>query len=290
MTTENASIADNQQETKDDSNYYISGFCAGEMSCSIIKQTRPYGSGYSYSPDFTVTNSDINLLHQINSVLANGRGVISEVKGAYNLSFRGKKKVNLVLSFFSDYPIIVGNLAKTRIFLLRKAYSILSQKKRSTKRLYGEIYQVEQIRKRLKEIKETGNNVNTYSHHSHNYSRKAQGFFLAGVFDADGSIGLRKRENYYQTFMAVAMKDKEIPLLFQSFFNFGSIYKREKSRMYHFETGKRSNVYKAVETFLLKYPSKQQLKKHKLEKLYRILNDYTHNATDLPMYYDGKLW
>jgi hypothetical protein len=290
MITKNASTAGNQQETNDDSNYYISGFCAGEMSCSVIKQTRNYGSGFSYSPDFTVTNADINLLKQVNYVLAQGKGVISKVKGAYNLSFRGKQKVKSVLDFFAKYPIIVGKLANSRLFLLEKACATLNRKEGSTRRLRNEVKQVEQIRSRLREIKIQGNDAVIESPPSNKHSRRAKGFFLSGVFDADGSIGLRKRGRTYQPFMAVAMKDKEIPLLFQRYFNFGYIYKRSKSNIYHFETGKRANVYKALKTFLFQYPSRQCCKRKKLEKLLRILNDYTHNATNLPIYYDGKLW
>lgn len=292
MTTENASTADNQQETIDDSNYYISGFCAGEMSCSVIKQTRNYGSGFSYSPDFTVTNSDKTLLEEINLILSQGKGVISKVRGAYNLSFRGKRKLKLVLAFFRKYPIIAGNLAKSRLFLLQKAQNILSLKERSTKRFAQEAEQIEQIREELRDIKQTGKPkpYDLGDHTLNSFSRKAIGFFLSGVLDADGSIGLRKRTKTYQPFFAVAMKDKEIPYLFQSFFDFGNIYKREKSRIYHFETGKRSDVYIAVETFLKKYPSRHRIKRQKLEKLNRILNDYTHNAIKLPIYYDGKLW
>ena len=289
-TTKNASTADNQQETNNDSNYYISGFCAGEMSCSVIKQTRTYGSGFSYSPDFTITNADIDLLKQINMSLAKSRGVISKVKGAFNLSFRGKHKVKSVLCFFANYPIIVGKLAKSRLFLLEKACSILDQKQGSTKRLKNEIWQIEQIRSRLREIKTLGNDAITNYSPLKNPSRRAIGFFLSGVFDADGSIGLRKRGKTYQPFLAVAMKDKEIPLLFQKYLNFGYIYRRSKSNMYHFETGKRTNVYEALKTFMFQFPSRQSSKKRKLEKLFRILNDYTHNATDFPIYYDGELW
>lgn len=230
MLTENASTADNQQETIDDSNYYISGFCAGEMSCSVIKQTRNYGSGFSYSPDFTVTNSDKKLLEQIDLILSQGEGVVSRVKGAYNLSFRGKRKVKLVLAFFQKHPIIAGKLAKSRLLILQRAQSILSLKKKSTKRLGQEVAQIEQIRKKLKEIKQTGETklCDPYDCSLETFSRQAIGFFLSGVLDADGSIGLRKRNRTYQAFFAVAMKDKEIPYLFKSFFGFGNIYKKRK--------------------------------------------------------------
>jgi len=290
IITKNASTAENQQETNDDSNYYISGFCAGEMSCSVIKQTRNYGSGFSYSPDFTVTNADIDLLKQINLSLGQGKGVISKVKGAYNLSFRGNRKVKSILCFFARYPIIVGRLANSRLSLLEEACAVLNQKKGSTKRLRSEVRQIEQIRSRFREIKTQGNDAIIEIPPSNNSSRRAIGFFLSGVFDADGSIGLRKRDKTYQPFLAVAMKDKEIPFLFQSFFNFGHIYERSRSHIYHFETGKRADVYAALQTFMFQFPSRQSLKKKKLEKLYRILNDYTHNATYLPIYYDGELW
>ncbi len=288
--TKKASTAGNQQETINYSNYYISGFCAGEMSCSVIKQTRDYGSGFSFSPDFTVTNSDKDLLQEINSVLAQNKGIISKVKGAYNLSFRGKKKIKSIISFFAQYPFIKGELAKSRLFLLKKAYSILSQKGKSTKRIDNEVIKIEKIRDQLKKIKQTGKATNC-SIKSKHHSKKAKGFFLSGVFDADGSVGLRKRDKTYQAFLAVAMKDKEIPYLFRKFFGFGYIYKRDKSNIHHFETGNRTDVYRAVETFLKKYPSRHRTKRKKLEKLYRILNDYTHNTINLPIYYkNGDLW
>ena len=79
LSTDNVCTAENQQETSKVDNFYISGFCAREMSCSVIKQSRPYGSGFSYSPDLTVSNEDLILLRKVNASLCDGRGVISAI-------------------------------------------------------------------------------------------------------------------------------------------------------------------------------------------------------------------
>ena len=116
--SKNASSADNPQEMLK-SNYYFSGFLAGEMSCSIIKATNKNPKGFYYAVDLTVTNADTNLLTVVNHVVMQNRGVITPVKGASNLSARGKEKVRIALDFLERYPILIGDLAINRIIILK---------------------------------------------------------------------------------------------------------------------------------------------------------------------------
>ena len=117
---------DNPQEMLK-SNFYFSGFLAGEMSCSIIKATNKNPPGHYYAIDFTVTNADKNLLDEVNHVVMKNRGVITPVKGAYNLSARGKDKVHIVLDFLERYPILTGDLAKNRVILLKTGLEYLEK-------------------------------------------------------------------------------------------------------------------------------------------------------------------
>lgn len=84
------------------------------------------------------------------------RGVITSIRGGYNLSLRGKEKVKTVLKFLETYPPISGDLIKKRLSLLKRAIVILSKKKNRNIRLAKEESQIAQIRKRLKEIKKEG--------------------------------------------------------------------------------------------------------------------------------------
>jgi hypothetical protein len=47
------------------------------MSCSVIKANKK--KGYYYTPDVTVSNSDKELLQELNLVVAQGKGVISSI-------------------------------------------------------------------------------------------------------------------------------------------------------------------------------------------------------------------
>ena len=100
MSGKKVTSADNQQET----HYYFSGFLAGEGSISIIKASNTKGrSGYYFTPDITISNADQSLLEEIDHVIGKSRGVISVIKGGFNLSFRGKDKVEIVLTFLNSY-------------------------------------------------------------------------------------------------------------------------------------------------------------------------------------------
>ncbi|PIZ24149.1 hypothetical protein COY48_04595 [Candidatus Collierbacteria bacterium CG_4_10_14_0_8_um_filter_43_86] len=85
--------AENQQETS--KNFYYSGFSVGELSCSILKlhNRKSKNGGIYYTPDLTISNADKKLLQDIDKVCGNNLGVITKIKGGFNLSFRGKKKV-----------------------------------------------------------------------------------------------------------------------------------------------------------------------------------------------------
>ena len=96
------------------------------MSCSVIKAANRHPVGhYYFAIDFTVSNADKNLLETVNKVVMQSAGVISPIKGAFNLSARGKTRVQMVLDFLGRYPIIIGDLAKNRIALLREALAYL---------------------------------------------------------------------------------------------------------------------------------------------------------------------
>ena len=265
---DNVSGADNQQETLQ--NFYYTGFCCGEMSCSVIRQTRPYGSGFSYHPDMTISNADLELLEEIRNNLTAGKGIISPIKGGYNLSIRGKRRVKRVLSFFEIYPVLVGNIANTKLDLLSKAVRILSQKGRSTRRIDGEVEEIEKIRSQLRSLKLSG----TLARYSKQINNKdAVGYFLAGVFDAEGSVGMKQSASQ-QPFFAVAMKDKEIIRLFHDFLRIGNMRYR-KDEVYHFEIGAKMEALLALDIFLNRYPSRLKKMRTKMYKLQRILRDYT---------------
>ena len=105
----------NPQETFEVEKYYYAGLFAAEMTCSVIKAANynPVGH-YYYAVDITVTNADKALLQKVNEVVMRGGGIISPVKGAFNLSARGKNRVRVALDFLDRYPIIIGDLAKNR--------------------------------------------------------------------------------------------------------------------------------------------------------------------------------
>ena len=125
MSGEKTSSADNQQETL----YYFSGFLTGEGSISLIKATNKNGgTGFYYTPDLTISNAELQILKEMNRIVVNNRGVISRIKGGYNLSIRGKEKVKIILTFLNRYPPVCGDLIKEKIFLLKKGILILSKK------------------------------------------------------------------------------------------------------------------------------------------------------------------
>jgi len=270
MSGDKMTSADNQQETL----YYYVGFLTGEGSLSLIKATsKKGGTGFYYTPDLTISNSDLSLLKEINQIVADGRGVITSIKGGYNLSIRGKEKVKTVLCFLSKYPPLSGDLIREKIFLLRKSISILSKKKNRNKRFKNEEEKIEKIRERFREVKRT---AKANKHFSNRRSNKRKiGYFLAGIVDAEGSMGLKKSRNRQQPYFCVLMREEAIIDLFQKYFGFGQKYYRLKEKLFHFETTKRKNVKLLCEFFLKEYPVKISKNKERLKKLQWFLNDYT---------------
>ena len=268
MSGDKASSADNQQETR----YYFSGFLTGEGSLSLIKATnRRGGTGFYYTPDITVSNADLNLLRRFNQVIAGGRGIISPIKGGYNLSVRGKEKVKPVLTFLSDYPPICGNLIREKISILSKALLILSKKKNRNRRLPGEVARIEKLRERLKEIKKIGEPKRFFSQVRAN--RKQTGSFLAGIVDAEGSMGFRKSGSRLQPYFCILMREEAIIDLFLRYFGFGQKYYRPAEKLFHFETAKRENVLRLCQFFLRECPLRLVKNQKRMKKILRILND-----------------
>jgi hypothetical protein len=267
--------------------FYYTGFCAGEMSCSIIKATNKTG-GYYYTPDVTVSNNDKVLLQEINRVIAQERGVISPIKGGYNLSIRGREKVKIALSFFENYPFISGDIVNSKVQILRKAMDSLSEKKQNQHRSSTQMELIEGYRSQLQEMRKTG--IPIWEFNLQSISRDAIGYYLCGVADAEGSVGLKHCRDYYQPFFAVAMRDEKIVNLFKYFLKYGFLCYRPESNVFHYETGSFWDVMETVKTFTEKYPSKQQHMRSRLKKLKGILNDHTRDTERTPIYYDGKSW
>ena len=273
MSTKNVSVADNQQETSNEL-YYFTGFCCGEISFSLLKLSnrKSKKGGIYYTPDITVSNADLSLLKKLNSVVANNCGVISKVKGAYNLSFRGKIKVKKILIFFAKYPPIIGDLFQSRLTLIIRAVKILEADK-SYKRSIQKQNQLEKIRTQFSQIKKTAIPISSFPQTI--FDKNKIGYFLSGVFDAEGSVGLKTNGARKQPFFAIAMKDVKIVELFKSFIGFGNLHLRPKEKMIHFEIGAKKEVLFALQEFSEVFPSRLLKVRRKIEKLRRILNDYT---------------
>ena len=262
--------ADNQQDTLN----YFSGFIAGESSISLIKATNKRGgTGFYFTPDLTVSNSDLSILKEINRVVANEGGVISSIKGGYNLSIRGKVRVKTVLNFLDKYPLIAGDLAREKIEILKSAILTLSEKQGKGIRLVGEISKIEKLRGRLKEIKESAKAEKHLP--DVRASQKGIGSYLAGIVDAEGSMGLRKCGKRSQPYFCVLMREEAIIDLFLKYFGFGNKYYRPKEKLFHFETAKTANVLRLCEFFLDNCPVRLDKNIQRLRNLQRILNDYT---------------
>ena len=265
----------NPQETLEEvEKYYYSGFFAGEMSCSIIKATNhnPVGH-YYFAVDITVSNADKNLLQRVNEEVMQGSGIITPVKGAFNLSARGKNRVGIVLDFLERYPIIVGDLAKNRIALLREAHTYLKAHHGSREH-HAKTQVMDNIRKKLRTVKETGVALESYAQEHTN--RNAIGYFLAGVLDGEGSFGFKKSGNYQQPFLAVAMKDRKIIELFKEFLKHGKVRLRNDG-MYHYEINHSQVLKNICSLFISQYPLKHERQRERITKLQRLLNDYTRN-------------
>jgi len=266
----------NPQETLKEDNFYYAGFFAAEMSCSVIKAANynPVGH-YYYAVDITVTNADKNLLQDVNEVVMKGGGIISSVKGAFNLSARGKNRVRVVLDFLDRYPIIIGNLAKNRVALLREAFAYLEEHRGSSEH-QKKIEVMDSIRKKLRAVKETGVVEKSYAQEP--VTRNAIGHFLAGVLDGEGSFGFKKSRGRRQPYFAVAMKDRKIIELFREFLQHGNVRHR-KDGVYHYEINHSQVLQKVCPLFLTRYPLRHARQRERMQTLQRLLNDYTQNST-----------
>lgn len=266
---------DNPQETLKVENFYYAGLCAGEMSCSVIKAANynPVGH-YYFAIDFTVSNADKRLLEEVNGEVMQGSGIITPVKGGYNLSARGKSRVQNVLTFLNRYPIIVGDLAKDRIALLQEAHTYLGTHR--GKREHQEKEKVMNvIRTMLRTVKETGSARMSYAQEP--VSKDAIGYFLAGVLDGEGSIGFKKSGERQQPFIALAMKDRKIVELMRDFVGHGNMRIRTDG-MHHYEINHPRVLTKVCSLFLTIYPLRHARQRERMEDLQRILNDYTRNT------------
>ena len=267
---------DNPQETLKTRNFYYAGFCAAEMSCSVIKaaNSNPVGH-YYYAIDFTVSNADKNLLQKVNRVVMQNHGVISPIKGAFNLSARGKKRVRVALDFLARHPIVVGDLACDRIALLTDALQYLETHTGSRSHP-AKIGVMDAIRKELRRVKETG--IASKSYRAKQVSHDSVGHFLAGVLDGEGSFGFKKSGRRLQPFLAVAMKDRKIIALFPDFLQHGHVRQRNDG-MYHYEINHTEVLKKVCTVFLTQYPLQHTRQRERMQKLQRILNDYTRNRS-----------
>jgi len=266
--------AENQQETS--KNYFYTGFCVGELSCSILKLTnrKSKNGGVYYTPDITISNADRKLLSDINMMCGDNSGVITKIKGGFNLSFRGKKKAKKMLSFFDKFPPIVGDLTLSKIEIVKKSISVMEDDKKY-RRSKKTLNWLEKYREKLKTIKRSGlaeKSFNTISR-----SESKIGYFLSGVFDAEGSVGMKRSGKRLQPFAAIAMKDKKIIELFRDYFGFGNVRFRSRENVYHWESGSILGVLKLIDVFRNIYPNKLLKMKQRMEKVRRILNDYMPN-------------
>ncbi len=268
---------DNPQEMLDATKFYFSGFMSAEMSCSIIKATNKNPKGFYYALDLTVTNADREILNQVNREVMNNRGVITSVKGAYNLSARGKNKVRIALDFLEQCPILAGDLAINRIILLKHALAYLTDRKASGFQK-ERIAKMDEMRKKLKELKEVGTIDQRFDLPS--IRKSSVGYFLAGVIDGEGSFGVKLSGLYKQPFFAIAMKDKKIIELLRQFVGHGNVRLR-KDGVYHLEITRRNILKDFCETFLNRYSLRQARQRKRLMfVLQQILNDHTPNSLD----------
>ena len=265
-----ASSADNPQEMFEHK-FYFSGLLAAEMTCSIIKATNKNPSGFYYAVDLTVTNADKMLLQKVNNIVMKNNGIITSVKGAYNLSARGKEKVSIALNFLKEYPILLGDLAKNRIIILETALEYLNTHK-------GHSFQKDKnkkmgvLRKKLRDIKEKGTIDQKFD--LENLSKKSLGNFFSGVIDGEGSFGVKSSGFYKEPFFAIAMKDKKIIESLKNFVGCGNVRLR-KDGVYHLEINNRDVLKNICDMFLYQYPLKHKKQNSRLKLVEQLLNDYT---------------
>ncbi len=260
-------VPDNQQETSQFCKFYYTGFCVGEMSCSVIRASHRHG--VYYTPDFTVANADLNILKEFNRVIGSNLGIISPIKGGYNLKFRGKREVEIIFQFFQEYPVITGDIAKKKLELLKSILPAIGKYSQIVSRLAL----IEQCRKDLADLKHHG--LATEKNDDKHFIDDCIGYFLAGILDAEGSCGLKRSGLRQQPYFAVAMKDRKIIYLLKEFLSCGNIHIRSDDGLFHWETNKRSDILKLIEIFTDKYPSKLEKMKARMQNLKRFLNDYT---------------
>ena len=261
---------DNPQEMLK-SNFYFSGLLAAEMSCSIIKATNKDPQQYYYMVDFTVTNADRLLLAEVNKVVMNGFGVITPVKGAYNLSARGKRKVRIALDFLEKFPILAGDLAQNRIALLKRGLAYL-EGHRAHRFQKEKGVEIEILRRKLREIKVNGTVDQSYGLLS--VDKESLGHFFAGVIDGEGSFGSKSTGSHQEPFFAIAMKDKKIIESLCEFIGYGNVRLR-KDGVYHLEINNRTILKKVCEMFTNLYPLRHERQRKRLQILRQLLNDYT---------------
>ena len=278
--SKNALSADDPQEMLK-SNFYFSGLMAAEMSCSIIKATNRNPKGYYYAIDLTVTNADKELLKEVNQMVMKNRGIITPVKGAYNLSARGKARVQIALDFLEKYPILAGDLAKNRIVILKNALLYL-QKYRTHKFQKEKTVEMEKLRKKLRDLKEKGIVDQIFDPEC--LDRNSLGYFFAGVIDGEGSFGFKSSGFTKQPFFAIAMKDKKIIESLSKFVGYGNVRLR-KDGVYHLEINHRDILKDVCEMFLNQYPLRHKKQKKRLHYLYKLLqqllNDHTPRSLNL---------
>ena len=261
---------DNPQEMLK-SNFYFSGLLAAEMSCSIIKATNKHPKGYYFALDLTVTNADEELLAEVNKVVMNSRGILTPVKGAYNLSARGKDKVRQTLNFLNRYPILVGDLAKNRIILLETALVYLD-KYRTHQFQKDKNAEMGRLRRRLRDIKEK--EIVDVRFPLPKVDRESLGYFFAGVIDGEGSFGTKSSGLAQEPFFAIAMKDRKIIELLKEFVGYGNVRLR-KDGVCHLEINSRDILKKVCGMFINQYPLRHKGQKNRLLKLQQLLNDHT---------------
>jgi len=267
MPSKNVSSADNQQETRVPHLFYYTGFCVGELTCSLVRASNK-GRGFYFTPDITISNADKSLLQDVNRTIGSNLGVISPIKGGYNLKFRGKNRVKKIFQFFQKYPPVAGDIAIRKLALLKNILPAIGK----NSKVPGRLQVLEQCRKDLKDLKINGFARDEID--NNHFNNEEIGFFLSGLIDAEGSCGLKKSGLKMQPFFAVAMKDRKIIELVKKFLGCGNIHKRQDA-LYHWEVNKRSDVCKVIKIFTARYPSRLKKMKEQMGKVERILNDYT---------------
>ena len=187
--------------------------------------------------------------------------------------------MQVVLDFLNRYPIIIGDLAKNRVALLREAHAYLKAH-RGSREHQAKIHVMDSIRKKLRRIKESGTAFKAYAQEPS--GRDAIGYFLAGGLDGEGPFGFKKSGNRQQPFLAVAMKDRKVIELFRKFLKYGNVRLRNDG-MYHYEINHPKVLQKICLLFLTRYPLQHARQRKRMMTLQRLLNDYTRNTAKAVM-------